>query len=301
MTTARDASEQPAGGAHTRLEGDCFVTHLRAGKPILQGTLSCWPLVGRCTGAVHISLRTYAFAPGDGPALGVHDWDEVWYVLQGRGEIDLHGEKYSVRDGTGIHLQPGSRVRVRNPGPDDLVVVASRCPDPETDLDLDDGEAPSTGTMGQNSQRASGRAKECRGAGPLQPLVHLSECEPETTGERAFRVLVDARLGCEPVTQFVGTIPPGRAPDHAHDYEEVLCVLDGTGEMWAGSQSAPIAPGSCVYLPRGQMHCVENRGSGALQLLGVFYPAGSPAARMDMQSAPAKRSLAQHSASEEEE
>ena len=51
--------------------------------------------------------------------------------------------------------------------------------------------------------------------------------------------------------------------------------------MWAGKTSAPIAPGSCVFLPRGQPHCVENTGDGELRLLGVFYPAGSPAVRYD--------------------
>ncbi len=49
--------------------------------------------------------------------------------------------------------------------------------------------------------------------------------------------------------------------------------------MWAGETRTDIGVGSCVYLPRRQVHCVENRGDGALRLLGVFYPAGSPAGR----------------------
>ena len=114
---------------------------------------------------------------------------------------------------------------------------------------------------------------------PLAPIVHLTDRPAEHTDDRWFRVLVDRSVGCEAVTQFVGWIPPGRAPDHFHDYEEVLCILEGTGRMWAGGSHAPIGPGSCVYLPRGQLHCVENQGPGALRLLGVFYPAGSPAAR----------------------
>ena len=81
------------------------------------------------------------------------------------------------------------------------------------------------------------------------------------------------------VTQFVGAIPPGRAPDHYHEYEEVLCILQGRGRMWAGDRSTPIERGSCIYLPRRQMHCVENTGDTELRLLGVFYPSGSPAVR----------------------
>jgi mannose-6-phosphate isomerase-like protein (cupin superfamily) len=101
------------------------------------------------------------------------------------------------------------------------------------------------------------------------------------TGDRWYKVLVDDTVGSAQVTQFVGAIPPGRAPDHHHQYEEVLCILAGEGRMWAGAKSTPIAAGSCVYLPRGQVHCVENTGEGELRLLGVFYPAGSPAVRYE--------------------
>jgi mannose-6-phosphate isomerase-like protein (cupin superfamily) len=95
-------------------------------------------------------------------------------------------------------------------------------------------------------------------------------------------VLVDEEVGSMQVTQFVGSIPPGRAPDHFHNYEEVLVILRGTGRMWAAETNTSIDPGSCVYLPKKQVHCVENTGSDELRLLGVFYPAGSPSVRYDV-------------------
>ena len=109
--------------------------------------------------------------------------------------------------------------------------------------------------------------------GELQ-IVSMLDCPAQQTGDRWYRETIRRQI-----TQFVGSIPPGRAPDHFHLYEEVLCILDGEGEMWAGTSHTPIATGSCVFLPRRQVHCVENRGSGPLRLLGVFYPAGSPAVR----------------------
>lgn len=108
------------------------------------------------------------------------------------------------------------------------------------------------------------------------PVVKLSDQRAMPTGDRWYRVLIDSE-----VTQFVGSIPPGRAPDHFHEYEEVLFILRGEGRMWAGKTSAPIGYGSCIYLPRRQVHCVENTGTGELRLLGVFYPAGSPAVRYE--------------------
>jgi mannose-6-phosphate isomerase-like protein (cupin superfamily) len=105
-------------------------------------------------------------------------------------------------------------------------------------------------------------------------IVHLGDQPVQRTGDRWYRELIQGET-----TQFVGAIPPGRAPDHFHLYEEVICILDGTGVMWAGTTSTPIASGSCIFLPRRQRHCVENTGPDELRLLGVFYPAGSPAVR----------------------
>jgi len=108
------------------------------------------------------------------------------------------------------------------------------------------------------------------------PVAKLSDQRAMPTADRWYRVLIDSE-----VTQFVGSIPPGRAPDHFHEYEEVLFILRGEGRMWAGDQNTPISYGSCIYLPRKQVHCVENTGTGELRLLGVFYPAGSPAVRYE--------------------
>lgn len=102
-----------------------------------------------------------------------------------------------------------------------------------------------------------------------QPIQH--------TGDRWYRELIQSEI-----TQFVGSIPPGRAPDHFHEYEEVLCILKGAGFAWSGKSKAAIAAGSCLYLPRRQPHCLENTTSDELRLLGVFYPAGSPAVRYEV-------------------
>ncbi len=82
-----------------------------------------------------------------------------------------------------------------------------------------------------------------------------------------------------PFTQFVGLIPPGRAPEHHHAYDEVVHVLAGKGVVHLGGRRAGIGPGTSVYLPPYQQHCLENTGAGVLEVLGVFHPAGSPAAK----------------------
>ncbi len=97
------------------------------------------------------------------------------------------------------------------------------------------------------------------------------------TAGRQFVLGARPDNGCASVTQFIGLVPPGRAPDHFHTYDEVIYILDGEGALHIDGESTPLRPGSCVHLPARVVHCLENTGDSELRLLGVFRPAGSPA------------------------
>jgi mannose-6-phosphate isomerase-like protein (cupin superfamily) len=248
------------------LEGGCRVTHFREGDPAGAGTLRLWQQVGRATGARAISLRTLEFAPGRSPGLANASSDEVLFALEGEATVYVDGWPHRVGPDTGVFVRPGEVLTVDNPGPGAFVLLSSRCPEPAAAFET---------VAARVEPEPGARAPE------PPPVVRLADRKALPTADRWYRVLVDDEVGSAQVTQFVGSIPPGRAPDHFHRYEEVLFILRGEGRMWAGATSTPIAPGSCVYLPNGQVHCVENTGAGELRLLGVFYPAGSPAVRYD--------------------
>jgi mannose-6-phosphate isomerase-like protein (cupin superfamily) len=248
------------------LEGGCRVAALREGDPQGAGSLRLWQQVGRASGAQAISLRTLEFARGLSQSLRNGDCDEVLYVLEGAGRIFIDRQAYAIEPAMGIYIRPHESFAIDNPNPEAILLISSRCPEPESrDLFADDLSLP----VRQTSAPA------------VAPLVRLSDREALPTADRWYRVLVDHEVGSTQLTQFIGSIPPGRAPDHFHQYEEVLFILRGEGRMWAGKSHTPIAAGSCIYLPKGQIHCVENTGDGELRLLGVFYPAGSPAVRYD--------------------
>lgn len=237
------------------LEGGCRVSTMHEGVPHVSGSLKVWNQIDKANGAEAISLRILEFGPGTSPGLRNRESDEVLYLLDGSGEctIVIDGNAYGVGPQTGIYLWPGQTLVVENPGPHPVQFVSSQA----------DSE------LGHRSESH------------VSPIVRLADRRALPTADRWYRVLVDEEIGSEQVTQFVGSIPPGRAPDHFHEYEEVLFILRGEGRMWAGETNTPIAPGSCIYLPKRQVHCVENTGEGELRLLGVFYPAGSPAVRYE--------------------
>jgi mannose-6-phosphate isomerase-like protein (cupin superfamily) len=233
------------------LEGGCRVSTMHEGDPRVVDSLTIWNQIGKANGAKAISLRILEFGPGASPVLRNRESDEVLYLLEGSCTVVIDENVYEIGPETGVYVRAGQTLCVENSGSHIVRLVSSQCP----------------GTNGPDSEAS--------------PIVKLSDRRALPTADRWYRVLVDREIGSEQVTQFVGSIPPGRAPDHFHEYEEVLFILRGEGRMWAGETNTPIGPGSCVYLPRRQVHCVENTGSGELRLLGVFYPAGSPAVRYE--------------------
>lgn len=252
------------------LEGGCRVSSMHEGMPYVSGSLKVWNRVGRANGADAISMRILEFGPGSSPALRNRECDEVLYVLEdledetadARCALMIDGRSHEVGPRTGVYLRPGQTWRVENSGPGAVTFVSSQCPE----------EGFTTADRSSLVQAVKN---------DFSPVVRLSDRRALPTADRWYRVLVDDEIGSAQVTQFVGSIPPGRAPDHFHEYEEVLFILRGEGRMWAGETSTAIGPGSSIYLPRKQVHCVENTGKGELRLLGVFYPAGSPAVRYE--------------------
>ena len=82
-------------------------------------------------------------------------------------------------------------------------------------------------------------------AAATHAVVDLDAVEQgEATAGRAFLLGATPEVGCESVTQFIGLVPPGRAPDHFHRYDEVIYVLEGEGVLEIGGEQAPIRPGN---------------------------------------------------------
>ncbi len=200
-----------------------------------------------------LTRRLTDLAPGgliEGTPAGA---GELWFVLGGGGQLTAGGDvPVELRPDRATLLPAGLAYRVRAG---------------EAGLRLD------TVTLPGHS------------AGPRPPWAppavrDFAECAVETTGDRQFRVLFGPGKGCTVATQFVGEIPPGRAPAHSHPYDEVVLILAGQGIAHIGGAEYELAPGTCAHLPPGLPHCLENTGQDTLRVLGVFHPADSPAAKL---------------------
>jgi mannose-6-phosphate isomerase-like protein (cupin superfamily) len=202
-------------------------------------------------GCAELEQRVIRFAAGRSQERMMDGHQEVLFVVTGRGELDLEGERHPLEPDTGVFIAAGETYAVENPGPGELLVVSVVAP--------------------KGSEEASGERKV---------TVRLDE-QPElpASSERTFRYLVNEDTGCADVTQFIGIVQPSKAPMHSHSYDEVGYILEGEGVAHVGGRSTPLRPGSCFHLPPDEIHCIENTGTTPMRILGVFHPSGSPASR----------------------
>jgi mannose-6-phosphate isomerase-like protein (cupin superfamily) len=197
---------------------------------------------------------------------------ELWFVLDGAARLDLDGAAGpELSQDRGLWIPAGAAY--------DLTAAGTG------ELRLDIVTLPTAGPAASGAHHLV-PAPPTLPDPPTPPdpptarASDLAACEVETTGDRKFRVLFGPGRGCSVATQFVGEIPPGRAPDHSHPYDEVVLVLAGEGVAHIGGSPHALAPGTCLHLPPGLQHCLENTGSALLRVLGVFHPADSPAAKL---------------------
>jgi mannose-6-phosphate isomerase-like protein (cupin superfamily) len=242
------------------LEGGTRVYGPEDGKVITHGTWSTRTLVCRETGAKQIAQTINEYAPGRSPVVVNPAAEEVLYIMRGEGVCHVNGFAYPVKPGCAIYVPADAEYSVENSGSETLRVVSVCCP-----------EDPQRHIVENPRPAATGLAPRL--------MVHESDREDIRAGtDRLFRFLVHKDLGCQQITQFVGFIPPSKAPIHYHTYEEAIHIVEGTGIVHTDGGDAEFGPGSSIYFPVGARHCVENNGTASIRLLGVFYPSGSPGA-----------------------
>lgn len=205
--------------------------------------------IGPGFGCDALEQRVIRFGPGLSKLHGGGAREELLFAVAGMGTITLDGTRHELEPESAILVAPGERYEVENQGPQELVLVSVLALEPDDDP----------------------------GNGGARQVVRLADQPPHPAGkDREFRYVANEEVGCRTVTQFVGSIPPGRAKPHYHTYEEVAYILEGEGVLHIGGESSTVRAGSCIHFPPREPHILENVGTGTLRVLGVFHPAGDP-------------------------
>jgi mannose-6-phosphate isomerase-like protein (cupin superfamily) len=242
------------------LPGGCRVIGSDEGETLTDENCRSRKLISRKCGARQIAQTINEYATGRSPTMVNPQAEEVLYAVSGRGICHIGGIEYKLQAGVGAYIPPAIPYSVENRGPEKLIVVSVCCPEDDQRHIVKESQMGAHG--GTDAQRR---------------IVHENDRQAIPVADRRFKLLVDKDVGCERVTQFIGFIPPSKAPFHYHTYEEAIFILEGRGIAHVEGGSCEFGPGTSIYLPVGLRHCLENPGPEAVRLLGVFYPSGSPA------------------------
>jgi mannose-6-phosphate isomerase-like protein (cupin superfamily) len=107
--------------------------------------------------------------------------------------------------------------------------------------------------------------------------IHEDEIQPVSLPGRDHKMIIGpmnfgpAKNMCFGLADF----PPHKhAPAHVHEEsEEILYILTGSGEFYFDDQPEAIKPGTCVFVPPGVVHSINNTSDEVLKVVYVFSPA----------------------------
>jgi quercetin dioxygenase-like cupin family protein len=189
--------------------------------------------------------------PGEALAVSSPDADSLLFAEHGAGELVLDAARHPLFEGGAALVLAGEQATV-TAGDDGLRLVHA--------------------TVGPYVDRHAP-------IGAREVVVQIERVEEgSATGKRSFQVLFGPHNGSTRATLFVGHIPPGRAPWHYHLYDEIVWVPEGPGRLHLDSGVEELTPGAAFRLHPREVHIVENAGTSEMAVLGLFTPAGSPAA-----------------------
>ncbi len=245
-----------------RLDGDCYVARPRPGALAAVSkaypNTRCGQLITARLGARFLSQFLFEVAHQASPAISFDGAETVLFIASGTGIVEIGARRFAVVPEMGVYVRGDEAFRLHPESRQPLRVVASACP--------------------QRANPTLGDAlPDYFDASAPERVVGADPADQRAMADRYYQMLVDERLGCEQVSQFIGAIPCSRAAHHRHLYEEVIQVLSGEGYMWTDKSRAALRPGDVVFLPHKQSHSVQCTSPGGMRLVGLFYPAGSPA------------------------
>jgi len=229
------------------VEGFVIAEQDVAGARAAGDTAEVRTTIDASSGCERLEQRVINFAAGRSAPRRNEERDEVLFVVSGEGTLYLDGDGHALQPCTGAFVAAGESYEVA--APKALHVISVTAP------------AHAVGAK----RRVTVRFAD-------QPALPASP-------NREFRYIVNQDAGCLEMTQFVGIIPPGRAPEHSHTYDEVVYILEGEGVYHIADDDVPLTAGTCLHLPPYVRHCIENTGGEDIKVLGVFHPSGDPASK----------------------
>ena len=102
-------------------------------------------------------------------------------------------------------------------------------------------------------------------------IIDNREREKATLPGIEHLTLAGSAQGLASLSMWRQSMAPGCAtPPHCHDCEEVVLVLEGSGEVQVGDRRFSFGPDSTLVLPPNLPHQIFNTGAVPLKTVAAF-------------------------------
>ena len=66
----------------------------------------------------------------------------------------------------------------------------------------------------------------------------------------------------------------GYTPKHSHNWPHINYITEGEGSLFLDGKENPIKTGDTAYIPAGELHQFQNRGSGNMSFICIVPEEG---------------------------
>jgi 2-keto-3-deoxy-L-rhamnonate aldolase RhmA/quercetin dioxygenase-like cupin family protein len=221
-------------------------------------------LVGAHNGAKNLTTGVVRFAPGAKLAYHIHPTTESMVLLEGSAMVDVEGRQYRLSPLDNAVIPPGVPHGVENLSTEHEALLHVTFP---------------TGTPGREPRD------------PIYPPRQMPDDSvgPRTPGlERINRFAsaerFDTGQGATFIDFFTDTLMPGiemsggfglfqsggRLPAHIHDFDESICIVDGTATCVVEGRRYSMSGYSTALEPRGRVHYFVNETNEPMAMVWVY-------------------------------
>ena len=225
-------------------------------------------LVGADNGARNLTTGLVTFGAAADLPMHTHPFTESITLLRGQAVVEVEGRRYTLAPLDNVVIPPGRAHSAQNLFANQPAVfhIALATDSPTRIL-----------VQKFYSRRA-------------MPM----ESPGEKDGERVNRFELAAAFEAGPNTAFIDFFnrdlmpgiemsggyglfqPKGRLPAHVHDFDESICIIDGTATCVVEGRRYQMSDGATALQPRGRVHYFVNDSAAPMAMLWVYAgPAAS--------------------------
>jgi 2-dehydro-3-deoxyglucarate aldolase/4-hydroxy-2-oxoheptanedioate aldolase len=219
-------------------------------------------LVGGHNQARNLTTGLVTFAPGSWLPYHTHPFSESISLLRGRAAIEVEGRAYELGllDNVVIPRETPHLARSLSTSEPTVLHIAMATHSPTRTLvewPFPSRTMPASFPGVPGAERVNRHRTAPRGtAGPNTEFIDFFNR--------------DLMPGLEMSGGYGLFHPCGRLPAHVHDFDESICIIDGTATCIVEGQRYPLSDCATALVPRGRVHYFINDSSGPMAMLWVY-------------------------------